>query len=81
MHDGGLAALGGLYAVALVIFGIVLVIAWIILPFALIGTKSLLRQLLMEAKETNKLLRQIAPKHPEQPISPATDEKPYVTVR
>jgi hypothetical protein len=38
------------------IFGIVLTIAWIILPFALIGTKPLLRELIRETKRTNELL-------------------------
>lgn len=44
---------------ALIIFGIVLAICWIILPFALIGTKPLLRQLVAEQRETNRLLRAI----------------------
>jgi hypothetical protein len=47
--------LGWLTFVA-VILGIVLLIAWILLPFAMIGTKPLLRELLKEQKETNRLL-------------------------
>jgi len=43
---------------ALILFGIVLTIAWIILPFALIGTKPLLRQLIAETRRTNELLQQ-----------------------
>jgi len=39
-----------------VVLGMVLAIAWIILPFAMIGTKSILRQLLAEQKKTNELL-------------------------
>jgi len=35
------------------LFAIVLAICWIILPFALIGTKPLLREILTEAKRTN----------------------------
>jgi len=35
---------------------LVLVICWIILPFAVIGTKPLLRQLIAETKRTNDLL-------------------------
>lgn len=46
----------GALSVALVLFGIVLGIAWIILPFALIGTKPLLRELIRETKRTNELL-------------------------
>jgi uncharacterized protein YoxC len=51
-------AIGPLFAVSLVIFGIVLAIAWIILPFALIGTKPLLRELIEETRRTNALLEQ-----------------------
>lgn len=38
------------------LFGIVLVIVWIILPFAIIGTKPLLKQLIQEQQRTNELL-------------------------
>ncbi|HKV76579.1 MAG TPA: hypothetical protein VJP02_00470 [Candidatus Sulfotelmatobacter sp.] len=41
-----------------IIFGIVLVIAWIVFPLAIIGTKPLLRQLIAEAQKTNALLQQ-----------------------
>ena len=40
----------------IVILLLVLVICWIILPFAVIGTKPLLRQLIAETKRTNDLL-------------------------
>jgi hypothetical protein len=43
------------------IFGVILAIAWIILPFALIGTKPLLRQLIAEVQRTNALLAQRGP--------------------
>jgi hypothetical protein len=36
----------------------VLIVCWIILPFAIIGTKPLLRQLIAEQKRTNDLLAQ-----------------------
>jgi hypothetical protein len=49
---------GGLFWLAVFVFGVVLAIAWIVLPFALIGTKPLLRQLIAEAKRTNALLEQ-----------------------
>lgn len=45
-----------------IIFGIVLLICWIVLPLALIGTKPLLRELLQEQRRTNELLTQ-AQKH------------------
>lgn len=38
------------------LIGFVVVIAWIILPFAMIGTKPLLRELIQQTKETNALL-------------------------
>lgn len=49
-------AVYGVFVFAAVIFGIVLLICWIVLPFALIGTKPLLRQLLSEQRKTNELL-------------------------
>lgn len=39
------------------LFLFVLAICWVILPFALIGTKPLLRELIARQKETNDLLR------------------------
>jgi uncharacterized protein YoxC len=48
----------GILYIALVVFLIILAIAWIILPFAIIGTKPLLQQLLAEARMTNQLLRE-----------------------
>jgi hypothetical protein len=38
---------------------IVLVVCWIILPFAVIGTKPLLRQILAEHQRTNDLLNRL----------------------
>jgi hypothetical protein len=46
----------GLLWVFAVVFGIVLLIAWIVLPFAVIGTKPLLEKLLAEQQRTNALL-------------------------
>jgi len=54
----GVGEFGFLVWLALILIGIVLTIAWIILPFALIGTKPLLRQILAETRRTNELLRQ-----------------------
>jgi hypothetical protein len=53
---------GAALVLFLVIFGIVLAIAWIILPFALIGTKPLLRELITETRKNNALLERIATK-------------------
>ena len=44
------------FSFLLVLFGIVLLICWTILPFAIIGTKPLLRRLIEEQRETNRLL-------------------------
>jgi hypothetical protein len=38
------------------ILAVIIVICWIVLPFAIIGTKPLLRQLIAEQQRTNALL-------------------------
>jgi uncharacterized membrane protein YciS (DUF1049 family) len=55
-----MATFGILYMLA-AIFVVVLAICWIVLPFALIGTKPLLRQLIAELKRNNELLDQRLP--------------------
>ena len=50
------ALMGG--SLIITIFLLVMAIAWIVLPIALIGTKPLLRELIKESKETNRLLKQ-----------------------
>jgi hypothetical protein len=70
-------ALGGsgLAWLALVILGCVLSIAWIILPFALIGTKPLLRRILDEQIRMNALLASLAAaRRPQPPKSPSRRE-------
>jgi len=49
-----------MYLVAIVV-GMIVVICWIILPFAIIGTKPLLRQLIAELQRNNALLEQRLP--------------------
>jgi hypothetical protein len=56
-------AAGGIFMLVAVVFGIVLAICWIVLPFALIGTKPLLRQLIALQEETIKLLREANKRH------------------
>lgn len=57
-----MAEITGFLALILVTFCVVLVICWVVLPFALIGTKPILRELLEEVKRTNELLsRERAP--------------------
>jgi hypothetical protein len=52
-----LASFGILYFIG-VSFLAVLSVCWIVLPFALIGTKGLLRELIAETRRTNALLEQ-----------------------
>ena len=53
--------IGGFLWLAIYAFGVILAICWMILPFALIGTKPLLRELIAEVKKTNALLAQRQP--------------------
>ena len=50
-----LASFGILYFIGLALL-FVLAVCWLILPFALIGTKPLLREQLAETKRTNAIL-------------------------
>lgn len=49
------AGLGFVYLIVIVLL-LVLAICWIVLPFALIGTKPLLRQRIAETRRTNEIL-------------------------
>jgi hypothetical protein len=49
----------GLLYVLLIAFAIVVLILWVLLPFAVFGVKPLLEQLLAELKTMNDLLRRI----------------------
>jgi hypothetical protein len=42
----------------LIVLAFVLLIAWIVLPFAVLGVKPLLKDLVREQQATNELLRQ-----------------------
>jgi hypothetical protein len=50
-----------------VIFGLVLVVCWIILPFAIIGTKHRLDLIVAEQRRTNVLLAAITKRNPAPP--------------
>lgn len=50
--------IGAVFILAAIVFGVILAVAWIVLPFALIGTKPLLRELIAEARKTNSLLEE-----------------------
>lgn len=56
--------------VVVVIFGVVLMVVWTILPFAVIGIKPLLRQLLAEQRRTNELLQAMSERSEKQPPLP-----------
>ena len=43
--------------VGVVVLALIFAVAWIIMPFALLGTKPLLRELIKQTAETNALLR------------------------
>jgi hypothetical protein len=50
-----LEALTGLYLAGVILL-LILVVCWIVLPIAIIGTKPILRQILEEQRRTNALL-------------------------
>ena len=62
------AMLGG-FGAALILFGFILAILWICMPFAVFGTKDVLRELIAEQKRTNELLQKVAgvPRKPPPP--------------
>jgi ABC-type sulfate transport system permease component len=51
----------GVGGVVLTLLAVVLAILWIAMPFAIFGTKPLLKKLLEEQEITNELLRQNRP--------------------
>lgn len=57
MHIGP-ADIGVILYLVLIVLGVILSIAWTIVPFAIIGTKPLLRRLIAEVEVTNALLEQ-----------------------
>jgi hypothetical protein len=65
-------SLGPIFMLAVAIFAFVLAICWLALPFALIGTKPLLRHLIAETRRTNELLEQVrtTPRRDYDPVQP-----------
>ena len=55
--------IGPLLALALLVMGLLIAMCWIILPFGILGTKPLLRQLLNEQRRTNELLAKLVAGH------------------
>lgn len=48
--------IGGFLLVALVLLALLLAVLWILMPFAIFGTKDVLRAMLKEQKRTNEIL-------------------------
>lgn len=63
----GSLALSNAIVLALVCFGVLLVVLWIALPFAVFGVKALLRDLISEVRRTNTLL--------EHALQPSSDRR------
>jgi uncharacterized membrane protein YbaN (DUF454 family) len=61
--DSGTQLMGSLAMIG-IILALVLAVCWIILPFAILGTKPLLRDLLHQQKRTNDLLQQMLDQRP-----------------
>jgi hypothetical protein len=55
MYPGSFPVMGGLMLLFWLL-GLFVVVAWILLPFAMFGIKPLLRDVLAATKETNRLL-------------------------
>lgn len=53
----GTAAVGSVFFLALIGVGVLIAILWILMPFAIFGSKDLLRQLIREQHKTNELLQ------------------------
>ena len=72
-------AFAGLY-LFIILFLIVLAICWIILPFAILGTKPLLYQLLAETRRTNELLLARNATIPPPEVARARDSRPVLGI-
>lgn len=57
-------ALGPLLTLALLVFGLLLLILWVLLPFAVFGIKAKLNEALAELRRTNQLLAESRPTPP-----------------
>lgn len=53
----GTAAVGSFFILAMIGVGVLIAILWILMPFAIFGSKDLLRQLIREQHKTNELLQ------------------------
>ncbi len=53
-------AVGGTFLIFLVILALIIAVLWIFMPFAIFGSKDLLKELIREQRKTNELLASIA---------------------
>jgi len=63
------------------VVSVVLIVVWIILPFAILGTKPLLRQLLAETRRTNELLARLPVVPPASGPARLLDDSPVMKGR
>lgn len=52
----GMQAVGGVVMLLLGLLVLLIAILWILMPFAIFGTKDLLRELIREQRKTNEIL-------------------------
>jgi hypothetical protein len=55
-HLSGSASIVMILSLVAIVLGVVLIVCWIVLPFAVIGMKPLVRELIREQQTTNKLV-------------------------
>lgn len=53
---GDLASVNLTLAIVVVVFGLILLVLWLLLPFAVFASRRLLRDILAEQRKTNELL-------------------------
>ena len=50
----------GWIGIALWVLGFIIAVLWVLMPFAIFGTKPLMRELIAEQRRTNRLLEEAA---------------------
>jgi len=55
-HLSGSASVVAILVLVAIVVGVALIVCWIVLPFAVIGTKPLIRELIREQQMANKLV-------------------------
>jgi predicted PurR-regulated permease PerM len=55
-HLSGAGSIVAILALLAIVLGVVLIVCWIVLPFAVLGTKPLVRELIREQQTTNRLI-------------------------